>query len=346
MAHERVERDERDDDIDASGLAVWLAAAVDPAISAVTITKMAGGHSSGAWRVDADTGDDVRSLVLKAPQAESVVYQRDVCREARILDAIQRGGGPVPEIVAIDDDGRAIGRPCVVMELIEGRSPADASAGGFHDDAWLHGLGPAGHGAVWDSFYDALAALHLVDAAAIADARHGPDGLVDVVGYWREALLDVAAADQVPRQLALLDWLVEHLPPGADDDPALCMGDARIVNCLVVGTEVKALVDFEVAYLGNPAADIGYSLFMDGLQRRGATVVLPGVGEPADAWDRWAKATGRDTAHRDYWTAFGAMVLAITASRALVQWGLAGPNLEADNLLVTEWEAVAERAGR
>jgi aminoglycoside phosphotransferase (APT) family kinase protein len=332
------------DDLDGDGLAAWLAATVDPAISSVTTTKLAGGHSSGAWRIDLTGEGSVRSLVLKAPEAESVVYRRDICREGRILDALHRAGAPVPAVVAIDADARALGRPSLVMELIPGRSPADASAGGYHDDPWLHGLGPDGQRAVWASFYDALARLHNVDASSITDARHGPTGLVDVVGYWREALLDVAAAEAVPRQRALLEWLVTHLPPGADDDPALCMGDARIVNCLIDGTEVRALVDFEVAYLGNPAADVGYSLFMDGLQRRGAEQVLPGAGDADEAWDRWATATGRDTSRRDYWTAFGAMVLAITATRALVQWGLAGPDLEASNPLVAEWEAVVDRA--
>ena len=57
------------------------------------------------------------------------------------------------------------------------------------------------------------------------------------------------------------------LPPDANDAPAVCMGDARIVNCLITGVEARALIDFEVAYIGNPAADIGYSLFTSGNQR-------------------------------------------------------------------------------
>ena len=47
---------------------------------------------------------------------------------------------------------------------------------------------------------------------------------------------------------------------------------------------------------------------------------------------------------RDYWTAFGAMVIVVTATRAMVQWGLAGPNLESDNPLVGAWEAVVDEA--
>ena len=61
----------------------------------------------------------------------------------------------------------------------------------------------------------------------------------------------------------MFDWLAANIPPSADAPPALCMGDARLVNAIVDGAEVAALVDFEVAYVGNPTADIAYSLFLE-----------------------------------------------------------------------------------
>ncbi len=125
------------------------------------------------------------------------------------------------------------------------------------------------------------------------------------------------------------------------------MGDAVLANCLIVGTDVRALVDFEIAYTGNPAADIGYSVFFETLQRRSATRPLPGFPPADDTWARWAQATGRAAGDRDYWTAFGAMMLSVTATRAMIQWGLAGPSVESDNPIVEEWEAiVASAAGR
>ena len=80
------------------------------------------------------------------------------------------------------------------------------------------------------------------------------------------------------------------------------------------------------------------------MQRQSATNPLPGIGDAADAWARWSRATGRDVRDRDYWTAFGAMVIVVTASRAMVQWGLAGSNLESDNPLVGAWEAAVDEA--
>jgi aminoglycoside phosphotransferase (APT) family kinase protein len=331
---------------DEAVLAAWLAETVDPAISSASVTRLDGGHSSGAWRVVVVIGDVSRPVVLKAPSQPSVVFRQNPAREARIIDAVGRMGAPVPQVFAVDD-GTRLGQPGFVMQYVEGRSLADSTPGGCHDDPWLHGIGPDAQRAVWNSFHDALAALHRVDATKVPDARHGARGLVGVIAYWREALLDGAAAESVPRQLALLDWLRDHLPPGADDEPAVCMGDARLANCLVVEHEVCALVDFEIAYVGNPAADLAYSLFFEMLQRRGASRTLPGIPAADTTWARWAEMTGRDADHRDYWTAFAAMILTVTATRAMIQWGLSGASggsVELDNPLVSEWEAVVEQA--
>jgi aminoglycoside phosphotransferase (APT) family kinase protein len=334
-----------EEQLDPERLRSWLADEVDPSVAAVTVRRMAAGHSSGAWRVDTTIAGQPRAMVLKAPGLPSVVHQRDAAREGLIVDALHRFGAPVPAVLAIDPGSQAVGRPCFVMELVDGRAVADTSPGGYHDDPDLQAAGAHAQGAVWESFHDALAALHSIDAREVPAARVGEGGTAAVLAYWREALLDEVPADAAPRQLALLDWLETNIPPGADDSPAVCLGDARLVNGLLSGTEIRALVDFEVAYVGNPAADVGYSLFFDGLHQRGADVPLA-LPSPEATWGRWSRATGRPLDHCEYWTAFGATILCVTASRAMVQWGLSTGSLESDNPVVADWESAAERAAR
>jgi aminoglycoside phosphotransferase (APT) family kinase protein len=335
------------DTIDARRLGRWLAEELDVAISSVVVTRMDGGHSSGAWRVDATVGDVPAAFVVKAPREPSVVYQRDACREGRILDAAHRLGAPVPRIVAVDPSARAVGRPCFVMDHVDGRAVPDTLASGSASDNWLLAAEPDVQLAVWDSFHDALAALHRVDATHVPDGRYGPDGTADYLAYWRASLLDVVPAESAPRQLAAIDWLCANVPAGADDQPAVCMGDARLVNGLFDGTDVRALIDFEVAYMGNPAADIGYSLFVDEVERSsdGATSVVR--RSPSETWARWSRATGRPLDHLDYWMAAGAAILTVTSTRWMLWWGFAeASSVEALNPLVQRWEAVVGRAAR
>ena len=89
--------DHAEQGFDPGRLATWLSRALDQTISTVSISKLAGGHSSGAWRLDLATGP----LVLKAPEMPSVVYRRDACREARILGALGRQAAPVPTVVVV-----------------------------------------------------------------------------------------------------------------------------------------------------------------------------------------------------------------------------------------------------
>ena len=104
--------------------------------------------------------------------------------------------------------------------------------------------------------------------------------------------------------------------------------------------------DFEVAYVGNPAADIGYSLFLDRSQRAHDDAPLPGVPSAEETWSRWSERTGRALADLEYWSAFGAAVIVVTATRAMVQWGLADPFVEEVNTLVPAWESLADRVAR
>jgi aminoglycoside phosphotransferase (APT) family kinase protein len=329
--------------IDRGRLAAWIAGVVDRAVTDVVVTRLDGGHSSGAWRVDTvDTendGGEAHRMVLKAPSLPSVVFRRDACAEARIVDALARAGAPVPAVLAVDDSGTVLGRPCFLLDFVEGRAVAD-SLPGYHGDGWFRDAPAAEQHAIWHAFHDALAAVHAVDAAAVPVAIRGSDAYLD---YWRASLLDSIESSKVPRHLAMLDWLGANLPPDADDAPAVCMGDARIANCLVQGTAARALVDFEVAYVGNPAADVGYSLFFDALQRR--HVEQPLDLPPAEVtWARWGAATGRSIERRDYWTAFGVAVLCVTATRAMLQWGVSGDGVEDDNFILPAWEATIDRA--
>jgi aminoglycoside phosphotransferase (APT) family kinase protein len=154
-------------------------------------------------------------------------------------------------------------------------------------------------------------------------------------------LLDVVDAAHAPRHLTVLDWLAAHLPASADEPLAVCMGDARLVNGIVDDDAVRALVDFEVVYLGNPLADVGYSLFLERGHRAGSDA-LPGIPPEEETWTRWSAATGRPLVDLDYWTAFAATIIVITAARATAIW--TGAFSEDTAGLLPGWETLVQEA--
>ena len=330
--------------IDTGHLQAWLAASVDATIAVTGVRPLAGGNSSGALRIDVDTAAGPRALVARLANASNIVYRHDPCLEAALLGTIQRTGGPAPEILAIDTEGGALGRPGFVMAFVEGRPVPDPPGAGHHGEGWFRDADALTQRALWFAFIDALAVVHRVDPSA---ARAQPDrvGCRAYLDYWRASLLDAAPAERVPRQLKLLDRLGEYLPADADDQPAICMGDARPGNAIVsaTGTEVLALIDFEVAYVGNPAADIGYCLVFDAITRMLADQPVAGIPAADETWERWSAASGRSVDDRDYWTAFGAAIMCITGTRAMLSWGMALETIEADNIIIGHWEALLDR---
>jgi hypothetical protein len=106
----------------------------------------------------------------------------------------------------------------------------------------------------------------------------------------------------------------------------------------------QALVDFDVAYIGNPAADIGYCLMHESFTRLLTDRPATGLPSQQDTWDRWERLTGRTILQRDYWTAFGATILCITGTRAMLKWGVPVETIDTSNIVVPEWEALIERA--
>jgi aminoglycoside phosphotransferase (APT) family kinase protein len=230
------------------------------------------------------------------------------------------------------------------MSYVEGRATPDSTPAGMHGEGWFRSADTSEQRAVWRSFIHSLASLHSIDPGAVGHAAYGPDGVLSVLDYWRHSLLDAAPADLVPRQLRALDWLRDNLPGDADDDPALCMGDARPGNAVLAGTEVQALVDFEVAHIGNPAADIGYCLISDKITRLLSDRPATGIPPETETWEQWSEATGRSIGDRHFWAAFGATTMCITGTRAMLTWGMPVESVDTDNIVVDEWEALIDRA--
>ena len=207
---------------------------------------------------------------------------------------------------------------------------------------------PATQRAIWDSFHDALAAVHRIDPTSRGRVRRSDRRRSRCSGYWRERAArrrDGGAWRRASSRCST--GCSPTSPPSAEEPPAVCMGDARLVNGVIAGSEVRALVDFEVAYVGNPAADVGYSLFFDRPATRGTTErPLPGMPSEEETWSRWSGPPVARSPIVDYWTAFGADR---HRGHRDAGHGAVGPGRPVrrgrDNLIVPAWE-VAVRAGR
>ena len=229
-----------------AALGAWLAANLPGFRGPFAMTKFPSGQSNPTYRIEAASGDYVLRRKPFGPLLQSA---HAVDREYRLLSALAPLGFPVPRPLALCMDAAVIGAIFYVMEMAEGRPYADGS---------LPGLEPAERGQVYFAMADALAQLHGIDpqSAGLGDFGRPGNYFERQVARWTRQYRD-SQTDELPDMEKLIEWLPATLPQ--QSRTAIVHGDYRIDNVLFADrTRLSAVLDWELATLGDPIADFSY----------------------------------------------------------------------------------------
>jgi aminoglycoside phosphotransferase (APT) family kinase protein len=191
-------------------------------------------------------------LVVRRPPANAFLPSaNDVSREYRYLAALGRTDVPVPEVLAFCDDAEVIGAPFYVMRRLHGLVP--------HDPGVLAHLTREEACAAGDDFVRVLKAIHAVDidAVGLGDAAKRTGYLERQVARWTDQW-HRSKDDDDPAIDALSDRLAATLP--TTERVTIVHGDYRLGNVMFDGTRINGVFDWEMATLGDPLADLGYTL--------------------------------------------------------------------------------------
>jgi len=240
-----------------------------------------------------------RAYVLRRPPEDPYLDGNETMRrEARVLRALANSATPHPRLIADEPDAAVLGAAFYLMEPVDGFCPPQGlPAPHAEDPALRHAMGL--------SAIDALAALRRVDWRKGGLEGFGrPDGFLErQAPRWLRQLQSYESyagwegrAD-IPGVEAIAAWLAAHRP--ADFHPGVIHGDFHLGNLLFerAGPQVSAIVDWELATLGDPLIDLGCLLATwadpDGAHP-GCIDVTPWAGFPSEAElvARYAEATG------------------------------------------------------
>lgn len=262
---------------------------------AVSAVPIGAGHSNVTYALT--RGAD-RYVLRRPPRGPLPVSAHDMLREARLLIALGAVGVRVPDVLATCEDPSVIGAPFYVMPFLDGhvlgtrplRCPTGRSA-------------PAAIGA---ELVDALIELHSVDVQNARLEEFGRSG-----GYLQRQLRRFAGllaqyrARSIPELELTADWLRANLPPSAET--TVVHGDYRLGNVMFAATgspRISAVLDWELATLGDPLADVGYMTAMwaqpddprDPMLDLCDVTREPGFPDRRSLAERYARLTGRDLA--------------------------------------------------
>ena len=319
--------DQRDPEATRQILQAWLACQL-PAADGVVVhavqTPTNTGFSSetllfeAAWREsDRATGRQERLVAKVAPTGHQIFPEPRFDEQVALLRILAKTEIPVPVVHWHEPDPAVLGAPFYVMSRVDGDVPTDMPP--YHSGGWVTEVSPAERERMWWSGVSILAQVHALDVAGLGldfvdQLNYGPTGLSQRLAYY-EHYLDWAYTGTVPVAAASLAWLREHQPT-EDAEPVLLWGDSRIGNIIYAAGEPAAVLDWEMATLGQPEEDLAWFLLLDRHHSEGVGVArLPGFPTPAQTIERYEHLSGRAPAHMDYYEVLSAMKFAVVMAR-------------------------------
>jgi aminoglycoside phosphotransferase (APT) family kinase protein len=193
-----------------------------------------------------------RFVLRRGPRPPLPRSTHDMVREARVQQLLGEQGIPVPEILAVCDDESLLGVPFYVMSYLNGFIITDSVP------AQLDTL--AGRRSASEAVIDALATLHSLDVESTSLASLGrPDGYLKRQVDRFAALWEVNTTRGLPEVELLARWLDANLP--VSQAVTVIHGDYRPGNIMFApdsSARVLAVLDWEMATIGDPLADLGY----------------------------------------------------------------------------------------
>ncbi|MGW5109379.1 phosphotransferase family protein [Nocardia sp. NPDC004123] len=291
--------------LDLERLGTWFSTQIPCAGSRLQASLIAGGKSNLTYAVT----DGASSWIVRRPPLGHVLATaHDMAREYRVMWALQQTTVPVPMVYALCQDDAVIGAPFYVMERCAGVP--------YRRAAELESLGVERTRVISTHLVDTLAALHRVDPSEVGLAEFGkPEGyLARQVHLWKKQL-DASYNRDLPAADALYERLAADVPE--ESATGIVHGDYRLDNLLVdSGDRVTAVLDWEMATLGDPLTDLALMLTYHRLgELLGGEVVAdaasaPGFLDEQEIIERYARASSRDLSRFGFYLGLASFKLA------------------------------------
>ena len=252
------------------------------------VRQFQGGQSNPTFHLAAG---DRQYVLRKKPPGKLLPSAHAVDREYRVMRALADTDVPVPRMHLLCADESVIGQMFYVMDYVPGRV--------FAGDRRLPSCTPAERAAMYDDMNRVFAALHRVDWRAVGLEGFGrPEGyFARQIARWSKQY-EASRVEDISSMEHLMRWLPEHVPQ--DEAATIVHGDFRLGNLLFHPTEprVVAVLDWELATIGHPLADLAYNVltyrlpaFAGGVAQ--AEMVALGMPSEAEYVAQYCRRTGR-----------------------------------------------------
>ncbi|MFT4656997.1 MAG: aminoglycoside phosphotransferase (APT) family kinase protein [Candidatus Aldehydirespiratoraceae bacterium] len=249
---------------DSSDLASLLSDALGGA-EVDSLTRLTGGASRETWRFTADGA-------ARIVQRQRAGDERDMMIEAGVVAAAGAANVPVPELIAAERGGD--GSAFMILEAIEGETIARKLQ---RDDEFAEA-----RSLLTGQLGAALARVHSMEPATATGLER-----VDQMDFYTNVLDSLGHA--YPMLELVRKWLLENQPPASAE--VVVHGDFRLGNMIVGSNGLRAVIDWELAHLGDAMEDLGWLCVK--AWRFGQAPPVAGLGQYGELFAAYESAGGR-----------------------------------------------------
>ena len=237
-------------------------------------------------------------MVLRcAPRSFPVYPDYDLSIQFRVMNALHGSKVPVARVHWLEEDAGVLGAPFYVMTRVEGVVPPEFPP--YHSFGVYFESTPQKRAKMWWSAVEAMTQAHKADwkklgLSFLGVPKGGTDPLDRQLDYFERYLnwAKDSPGEKQPILESALKWLREnrYFPARV----TLCWGDARMPNTMFSPDgDVVALFDWEMAFLGDPQADLAFFLLLDWVDSEGYGIPrLEGAPGRDETLQRYEELTG------------------------------------------------------
>jgi aminoglycoside phosphotransferase (APT) family kinase protein len=267
----------------------------------LALTPIPGGASRETWLVESD-GE--RRVLRRDP--EGSVSLVPIANEFGLIERAHEAGVPVPAPLMLEPAGGRLGTAAMLVSFVEGTSVAPR----ILRKPEYQGA----RSALTAQLGEALARIHSIDPGDLETIVRpaGADPALDQIEEWERQLDEIG--EPLPAVELGLRWLRVHAP--APTETALVHGDFRLGNFIVDESGLAAVIDWELAHLGDPAEDVGW-LCIRSWRFGNDSHPIAGVGSFDEFASAYEAAGGRrlELDRVRYWEIFGNLKWAVICAR-------------------------------
>lgn len=297
------------EELDLSALSRWLDGKIEGAERGLSVEQFPSGHSNLTYLIRIANQEYV---LRRGPLGPVAPKAHDMAREFRVLQLVHPHFPEAPNVLYLCEDTSVLGGAFFLMErrrglILRERIPPELASRPDYPKQ------------VSETFIDCLVKLHGVDISKTGLIAFGkPEGFLErQVEGWTDRW-NRAQTDEMPAMERVTRWLDDRRPDSTA--PTLLHNDYKLDNVMIRSDldRIEAVLDWEMATVGDPLADLGLTLcywaWADAPQLRAHEALLttqPGWYTREQFIQRYAERSGRDVSRIGYYEVLGVFKLAV-----------------------------------